>query len=158
MSINQRFLSAQGSARNAAGRRFGLGVGLAAACCALAGASAAQDLVYTPVNPSFGGNPFNSAHLLGLATAQNDYQDPRRAATSTQADAFSRQLQSRLLSALASQVTDAIFGDNPQERGRITFGGQTIEFVRGLESVVLTITNADGSVTTIEVPTFIDVT
>jgi curli production assembly/transport component CsgF len=120
-------------------------------------AASAQDLVYTPINPSFGGNPFNSGHLLGLATAQNDYTDPARATNQSQAEQFSRQLQSRLLSALASQVTDAIFGDNPQERGRIVFGGQTIEFVRGLESVVLTITNADGSVTTIEIPTFIDV-
>lgn len=127
-------------------------------CGAAAGAASAQDMVYTPINPSFGGNPFNSAHLLGLANAQNNETDPSRATSTSQADQFSRQLQSRLLSALASQVTDAIFGDDPQERGRIVFGGQTIEFVRGLESVVLTITNADGSVTTIEIPTFIDVT
>ena len=25
-----------------------------------------QDITYAPINPSFGGNPFNSAHLLGL--------------------------------------------------------------------------------------------
>lgn len=127
-------------------------------CGASAGAAAAQDMVYTPINPSFGGNPFNSAHLLGLANAQNNETDPSRTTGTSQAEQFSRQLQSRLLSALASQVTDAIFGDDPQERGRIVFGGQIIEFVRGLESVVLTITNADGSVTTIEIPTFIDVT
>ncbi len=125
----------------------------------LAGApgAAAQDLVHTPINPSFGGNPFNSAHLLGLANAQNTYEDPNRVNTQSQANQFSRQLQSRLLSALASQVTDAIFGDNPQERGRFVFGGQTIEFVRGLDSVVLTITDADGTITVIEIPTFVDI-
>lgn len=121
-------------------------------------AATAQDLVYEPVNPSFGGNPFNSAHLLGIANAQNDFRDPRSRTTSSQADIFARQLQSRLLSALSSQIVAAIFGDNPQERGTIRFGGQTIEFVRGLESVVLTITNDEtGEVTVIEIPTFIDV-
>jgi curli production assembly/transport component CsgF len=125
--------------------------------CGIGGAAAAQDLTYTPINPSFGGNPFNSSHLLGVAGAQNDYKDPNAPKTQSQADLFSRQLQSRLLSALAGQVTDAIFGENPQERGRITFGGQTIEFVRSLESVQLSITDdTTGEVTRIEIPTFID--
>ena len=110
----------------------------------------AQDIVYQPVDPSFGGNPFNSGHLLGIANAQNDYKD--------QADIFARQLQSRLLSALSSQIVDAIFGDNPQERGTISFGGQTIDFVRSLTEVTLTITDDDtGEVTTIVIPTFIEV-
>lgn len=119
--------------------------------------AAAQDLSYTPTNPSFGGNPFNSAHLLGVAGAQNKYKEPTTA--TSQADLFSRQLQSRLLSALASQVTDAIFGDNPQDNGTITFGDQTITFVRGLDSVKLSISDAaTGTVTDIEIPTFVDVT
>ena len=124
---------------------------------AASGGAFAQDLVRTPINPSFGGNPFNSAHLLGLANAQNSYEDPNRVSTQSQANQFSRQLQSRLLSALASQVTDAIFGENAQERGRFVFGGQIVEFVRGLDSVVLTITDADGTVTVIEIPTFVDI-
>lgn len=124
----------------------------------LAAPAAAQDITYEPVDPSFGGNPFNSAHLLGIANAQNDYKDPKAANNNSQADIFARQLQSRLLSALSSQIVDAIFGDNPQERGTIRFGGQTITFVRGLEDVTLTITDDDtGEVTTIVVPTFVDV-
>jgi len=135
-----------------------LPLGVATAAALLAGSAVAQDYSYTPTNPTFGGNPFNSSHLLGVAGAQNNYKEPAKAATS-QAEQFSRQLQSRLLSALASQVTDAIFGDNPQESGTITFGGQTITFVRSLDSVKLTITDADtGSVTDIEIPTFINVT
>jgi len=63
-----------------------------------------------------------------------------------------------LLSALSSQIVDAIFGDNPQESGTISFGGQTITFVRSLTEVTLTITDNDtGEVTTIVIPTFIDV-
>ena len=34
----------------------------------------AQQLVYTPVNPAFGGNPFNSTQLEADAAAQNQYK------------------------------------------------------------------------------------
>lgn len=120
--------------------------------------ASAQDIVYEPVNPSFGGNPFNSAHLLGIANAQNNFKDPKAKDSGSQADIFARQLQSRLLSALSSQIVDAIFGENPQEHGVIQFGGQTIEFTRGLEEVTLTITDdATGEVTTIVIPTFLEV-
>lgn len=119
----------------------------------------AQDLVYTPVNPSFGGNPFNSSHLLGVAGAINNYKDPNaRTTTTSQSDLFARQLQSRLLSALSSQLTNAIFGENPQESGSVDFGGQNISWVRSLESVTVTIVdNATGAETVIEVPTFLEV-
>ena len=126
---------------------------------AFASGASAQDMVYTPVNPTFGGNPFNSQHLLGIANAQNKFKDPSSTSTSSQADIFARQLQSRLLSALSSQITDAIFGENAQEHGTVDFGGQTIEWNRDLDQVTLTITNDDtGEVTTIVVPTIIDVT
>lgn len=137
------------------GRTF---MALAALAGAIAAPAAAQDITYQPVDPSFGGNPFNSAHLLGIANAQNDYKDPKATTNSSQADIFARQLQSRLLSALSSQIVDAIFGDNPQESGTISFGGQTISFVRSLTEVTLTITDdGTGEVTTIVIPTFIDV-
>lgn len=125
---------------------------------ATAPAALAQDIVYQPIDPSFGGNPFNSGHLLGIANAQNDYKDPASRQSNSQADIFARQLQSRLLSALSSQIVDAIFGENPQESGTISFGGQTINFVRSLTEVTLTITDDEtGEVTTIVIPTFIEV-
>ncbi len=36
---------------------------------------ALADIVYTPVNPSFGGNPFNSSHLQSLATSQKQFTE-----------------------------------------------------------------------------------
>ena len=139
-------------------RLCGIAIATAAAATMLPGTAHAQDIVYEPINPSFGGNPFNSAHLLGIAGAQNKTKDPTTPTTSSEADIFARQLQSRLLSALSSQIVDAIFGENPQESGTITFGGQTIRFERGLDAVTLTITNdGTGEVTTIVVPTFLKV-
>lgn len=126
---------------------------------AFSSAASAQQLVYTPINPSFGGNPFNSAHLLGIANSQNDFKDPKAATSGSQQDIFARQLQSRLLSALSGQIVDAVFGPNAQQSGTVDFGGQTIAWNRDLENVTLTITNdATGEVTTIVVPTIIDVT
>jgi curli production assembly/transport component CsgF len=119
---------------------------------------AAQDLVHRPISPTFGGNPFNSNHVLGVANANNNTRDPRSTSTNSQADIFARQLQSRLLSALSSQIVDAIFGDNPQEQGTISFGGQTIEFFRSLDEVTLIIRNdGSGEETRIVVPLFIEV-
>lgn len=135
---------------------------------ALAGGvpAAAQDLVYRPINPSFGGNSLNSQHLLGIASAQRtatarDADDGSSRPTtpgttspgSTNADLFVRQLQGRLLSALASQVTDSIFGTDPQESGTVTFGTTTVTFERTLESIRLEIAdNLEGTVTEIVVP------
>ena len=118
----------------------------------------AQDLVHEPISPTFGGNPFNSNHILGTANAQNNTTDPNAVDRNSQSSIFARQLESRLLSALSSQIVDAIFGDNPQEQGVISFGGQTIEFFRSLDEVTLIIRNDDtGEETRIVIPLFIEV-
>ena len=136
--------------------RTSLSIAAASLMFAWAAPSWAQDLVYEPINPSFGGNAFNSAHLLAIANAQNDYDppEPDRDDTQDQLDRFVRSLQSRLLSSLSTQVANAIFGEDAQDEGTIVFGDQTINFVRTLEGIQLTITNADGSQTVITIPTF----
>lgn len=126
----------------------------AAALTATAVPAAADQLKYEPRNPAFGGDSFNADYLFRSAEIQNQYR-PGTASRSEDslADSFARSLQSRLLSGLANDVVDAIFGDNPQESGRIVFGEQEITFVRGLETVSVTIfNNATGETTTIEVP------
>jgi curli production assembly/transport component CsgF len=116
----------------------------------------AQQFVYTPINPSFGGNPFNSSHLLALANAQNQHlpKSPTFSAP-TQAEQFASQLQSTILAGVAQQVSNAIFGNNPQQSGTITFGGTTVNFSRGLGSVTIVITDPKGVSTQIVVPTFV---
>lgn len=124
---------------------------------ALLSASAAQsgELIYTPVNPAFGGSPLNGSHLLNNANAQNKYE--KKEEKQSQAELFAKQLQSRLYSALAGQITDAIFGENAQESGQVQFDDQIIAWSQGLDSVIVTITNqSTGAVTTIEVPNSID--
>jgi curli production assembly/transport component CsgF len=123
--------------------------------------SAAGDLVYTPINPSFGGNPFNSSHLMGLANAQNE---PKRRADEaksqrsslTSTERFLQMLQARLYSSLAQQVSEAIFGENAQQNGTITFQDQQVAFVNTGTEIQLTITDfTTGEVTQIIVPTLV---
>jgi len=78
--------------------------------------ASATELVYTPVNPSFGGSPLNGAWLLGNAQAQNNKKDPdaldRSSLFGNQSalDRFTSQLESRLLGDLLSGVTDGKTG------------------------------------------------
>ncbi len=120
----------------------------------VAGTASAQQLRFQFTDPSFGGNPFYSTQLQGVANAQNGYTNPRVTSSSTPAQIFANQLQSRLLSALSDQIVNLIFGASPQQSGTISFGGQTIMFSRGLTDVTLNITDTGtGQTTTIVVPT-----
>lgn len=116
----------------------------------------AQDLTFGFVNPSFGGNPFNSSHLLSLADIQNQHIDDGSGApatSSTQSDLFVRQLQSRLLSSLSSGLTEAITGAEPGDSDTIVIGDQEIFYERSLENIRVEITNLlDGSTTEIVLP------
>lgn len=88
------------------------------AACLLAASLGAQatELVYTPVNPAFGGNPLNGTWLLNNAQAQNDYDDPdlkkrTSAFTGTSAlERFTSQLESRLLSQLLDNINNGNTG------------------------------------------------
>jgi curli production assembly/transport component CsgF len=76
--------------------------------------SQATELVYTPVNPNFGGNPLNGPTLLNEAQAQNDFKDPdlkRSTTTATTAlERFSQQLQSSLLSQVLTNIRNGSTG------------------------------------------------
>jgi curli production assembly/transport component CsgF len=76
--------------------------------------SQATELVYTPVNPNFGGNPLNGPTLLNEAQAQNDFKDPdlkRSTTTATTAlERFSQQLQSSLLSQVLTNIRNGNTG------------------------------------------------
>jgi len=118
-------------------------------------ASAASELVYTPVNPSFGGNPFNSSHLQSLATAQRQYDAPSRSSASSTdpLNNFSRTITSRLLSRISSSIADRIYGEDAEDSGQFIIGDTTIDFERVDGQVVINIADAlTGDSTTVSVP------
>lgn len=118
-------------------------------------APASADLLYKPINPSFGGDSFNSSHLQGLAATQNEYKDTGgSAAQQSSSERFLTMLQSRLYSSLAAQVSDSIFGENAQDSGTLVFDDQQISFVNTGTEIQLTVTDfTTGKVTHIVVPT-----
>jgi curli production assembly/transport component CsgF len=82
-------------------------LGLLGAC--LLAPVQATELVYTPINPAFGGSPLNGPWLLANAQAQNDHEDPDLEdrlsnAASSPLQRFTSQLESRLLSQLLGNI------------------------------------------------------
>ena len=80
----------------------------------------ATELVYAPVNPSFGGNPLNGQTLLNSAQATNKHKDPN-ASSLTQKTAlqqFNEMLERSVLSQLASAATSNVMGPG----GKLTPG------------------------------------
>ncbi len=127
-----------------------------------AGGASASELVYQPINPAFGGNPFNGPFLIDTAKIQNghDAKDKRTVGSGlsgisglSDQEQFVRILQSRLLSDMASKVADAIFGENAQDSGEFRYGSQVVSFSRGVDSISIDIFNEQtGERTQISVP------
>jgi len=116
------------------------------------GAASASELVYQPINPSFGGNPFNSSHLQGLAASQNLYRPSATSARNPSQD-FANRIQSAVLSRVAAQVADRILGEGGADSGTFRVDSTEINFQRTGEVVVIDIFDgATGGKTQIEIP------
>lgn len=74
----------------------------------LQAAAMATELIYTPNNPTFGGNPNNGPVLLQDAQAQNRSTAP----TLTPLQRFQTNLQQAILNNLANQIKTDLFGTN----------------------------------------------
>jgi curli production assembly/transport component CsgF len=82
-------------------------------------AAQATQLVYTPINPMFGGNPINGSVLLNNAQSQNKKIDPASQSSSaalqdSALQDFNATLQRSILSRLASAATSNILGNSGQ--------------------------------------------
>jgi len=121
----------------------------------------AQDFVYEPKNPAFGGgNTFNYSWMLSAAQSQNSLKDPNApTAASLQQDPlqqFQQSLNQQLLSQLAQRLVGNQFGSSTQslQAGNYTIGAYQIGVTPntgGGFSVQITDTGT-GNQTTITVP------
>ena len=108
----------------------------------------ASELVYTPVNPSFGGNPLNGTYLLNNAQAQNKEKDP---------DGYSYEAPSdleRLASSLESRLLGQLLADmgNGNTGSIVTDDFSMVVSDDGSGGLVVVITDlATGETTTIAV-------
>ena len=131
---------------------------LSAILLSAAGISAsASELVYTPINPTFGGNPLNATQLQAVATAQKpNAPSSTSAASSTTTSAsqqFLQMLQSQLYASIASSVSTAITGTNAQQSGKITLGSTQVSWYTSLDGKHISMTDTStGQVTQIVIP------
>lgn len=113
----------------------------------------AAELVYRPINPNFGGDPFNAAPLLSNASAQDSTAPAREIPSS--AESFAQSLDRSLLNALARDLVSQAFGEDAISDGTFDTGINIIDIKSGLDSTTVTITDkATGDVTVIDVPYF----
>jgi curli production assembly/transport component CsgF len=134
---------------NAKGLAMAAGLGAALAAPSVP----AQDLVYQPINPSFGGDPFNSSHLQSLADKQNPHDDRSFTPVDPQQQ-FADSLERRILSRTSQAITDRIFGEDAQDNGNFTVGQQEIEFQQVGEQVEITLRDLEtGATTNLTIPT-----
>jgi curli production assembly/transport component CsgF len=128
----------------------------------VASGAGASNIVYTPVNPQFGGSPLNGSWLFSEGSANNIPQhaaNKRSSALATSASGarqtpgqiFAQQLQSQLYSSLANKITSAIFGENAQQNGTFAFEGTTISFNRVGGNIQISI-NDGQTITNVTVP------
>ena len=125
----------------------------------------ASDMVQAFKSPAFSGIGFSSHELTveNLARtrkqaskdqAKADAETAKVTAQNTPLNAFINNLQARIYSQLASQVTDAIFNANGATFGVINLqGGSTVTWQKNGDMVTLYIVDpSTGNTTTIQVP------
>jgi curli production assembly/transport component CsgF len=133
---------------------------LAFAAAMLSQGAGATEMVYQPLNPSFGGNPLYGSYLLNSALATNKHKDPDIEDSSSgfeqksPLETFNDTLERAILSRLATAASSKIIGSNGQFiPGRLETDNFTID-VADLGGGVLSITTIDkvtGAVTTFQV-------
>lgn len=118
----------------------------------------AQDLVYTPIDPAFGGNPYNYSWLLSSANAQNVHQGSSTSSlySNNPLDNFTQSLQNQILSELAQQIVLKKFGNlNLSQKGKYDLGNYIINIVPGLSGININVFDkSSGNQSTITIPKY----
>ena len=118
----------------------------------------AQDFVYQPINPAFGGNPYNYSWLLSSASAQNDYKedtDPFGFRDDDPLSSFQDDLNAQVLNEISRQLYFNQFGENGLSEGYYEFGSYEIDVSTTSEGMQIRIIDTmTGSETTVIVPYF----
>ncbi|ABE54258.1 curli production assembly/transport component CsgF, putative [Shewanella denitrificans OS217] len=120
---------------------------LAGGLISFAALTQATELVYTPVNPSFGGSALNGSFLLNKAQAQNDNARTNDKDFVTR---FQESLERNIINSITRGVANGEITDGVYDTGDFR-----VEVSPTANGVMLTITNLEtGDVTVIEMPTF----
>lgn len=129
----------------------------------------ADELVHKFKNPSFSGQG-TGAHYLTIENQQKSRKDKikddieaellrlKREEDNSTLNKFLRNLESRIYSQISRQLVDSMFGNETgADFGVFTIEGNTVTYERltgedGIEIIRLTIVDANGTTTTIDIP------
>jgi len=110
---------------------------------------AASELVYTPINPSFGGSPLNGRWLLDSAQVQNRFEEEIDLM-----EEFKEMLDRQILYRMTRMIMEEAFGEEEAFRpGSYEIGDYIIDI--GTDGEVITVVMTDtvtGDTTIVEVP------
>ena len=120
----------------------------------LSGSASAQQFVYEPINPAFGGSYLNYSWLLQSAEAQKDFETETvdRFARDPFSD-FQQNLQRQIMSQLSRELIHNRFRDlDLTQEGRFDLGDYIVEVTPGLDGLsirVFDVISGDESIVTI---------
>ena len=123
----------------------------------------AGELTYDFKSPSFTGIGYSS-HLLTIEnlthTRKAEIKSKQEAAAreierekeNSNVNKFLANLESRIYAELSKQISDKLFGENPQESGTVELLGNTISYSMTDSMVTLNVVQSDGTTTQVEIP------
>lgn len=107
----------------------------------------AQQMVYKPINPAFGGDTFNYQWLMSSASAQNQFDGgtSRLSGLSNlnSLDSFTDSLNRQVLSELSRKLFGDKFGDGELQPGTYVFGSIYLEVIQTGQGLLISILNTD---------------
>lgn len=117
-----------------------------------------SELLYEPINPSFGGSPLNGSWLLNQAQLEDPYGflKDQKSSSATVRDPmsdFQNSLARQIFSRLSSKIIDAAFGEEGLKEGEYNIGDYNVVISSNDNGIVVTMTDkTNGNVTVVEVP------
>ena len=130
----------------------------------LSGMSAhASELKHSFKSPAFNGVGYSS-HVLTIenltfqrkkdieAKKESARKEAEREAKNTNVNKFLTNLESRIYAELSKQISEKLFGENPQTSGTLELLGNTITYEVSDSNVTLVVAQADGTTTTVNIP------
>jgi len=125
--------------------------------------SYASELKHSFKSPAFNGVGYSS-HVLTIenltfqrkadikAKEESARKEADREAKNTNVNKFLANLESRIYAELSKQISEKLFGENPQTSGTLELLGNTITYEMSDSNVALTVVQADGSTTVVDIP------
>ena len=118
----------------------------------------AQDFVYQPQNPAFGGSYLNYSWMLSSAQAQNGFEGEQSSRDRFDRDPlqdFEESLNRQVLGQITRNLFNNQFGEEGLQEGQYEIGNYQIDVIPTGDGIQITILDSGtGSETTVSVPYF----